>query len=101
MRYGQSAEEIAWGIVFAILPLCGVYYPTSVLPGAIRWLSYGLPPKYIFDAMRKILSAQQFDAGLLAIALALNAVYFVLAALLFFYFLRQSRDKGMLLSVGE
>ncbi len=101
MRFGQSAEEIAWGIVFTILPLCGVYYPTSILPPAIRWLSYALPPKYIFDAMRSILRDQRFDMHLLIASFALDALYIALAASVFLLFLGQARDKGILLSVGE
>jgi len=101
MRFGQSAEEIAWGIIFTILPLCGVYYPTTVLPPAIRWLSYALPPKYIFDAMRSILRNQRFDAHLLITAFSLDAVYIALAAGAFRFFLGQARDRGILLSVGE
>lgn len=101
MRFGQSAEEIAWGSVFTILPLCGVYYPTSILPPAIRWLSYALPPKYIFDAMRSILRDQHFDGGLLIASFSLDAVYIALAAGAFLLFLDQARDRGILLSVGE
>jgi ABC-2 type transport system permease protein len=101
LRFGQSAEEIAWGIVFTLLPICGVYYPTTILPPAIRWLSYGLPPKYIFDAMRGILRDQQVDLGLLIASFSLDAVYLAAAACVFMLFLGQARDKGILLSVGE
>jgi len=101
MRFGQSAEEIAWGIVFTILPLCGVYYPTTILPPAIRWLSYALPPKYIFDAMRSILRDQHFDMQLLFASFGLDVVYIGLAAAAFLFFLGQAREKGILLSVGE
>jgi ABC-2 type transport system permease protein len=101
MRFGQSAEELAWGLVFTLLPVCGVYYPTSVLPEALRVLSYALPPKYIFDAMRQILKDQRFDMGLLIASLSLDAADLALGVSLFVLFLRQSRDKGLLLSVGE
>lgn len=101
MRYGQSAEELAWGLVFSLLPLCGVYYPTSVLPEAVRWLSNLLPPKYIFDGMRQILAAEKFEPGLLVAALSLNALYLVLGSAVFLYLVDQARDRGMLLSVGE
>jgi ABC-2 type transport system permease protein len=100
-RFGQSAEEIAWGIVFTILPLCGVYYPTSVLPGALRWISFGLPPKYVFDAMRQILRTQSFDPNLLVAAYGLDLVYLAFGGFVFLLFLHQARNRGILLSVGE
>jgi ABC-2 type transport system permease protein len=101
MRFGQSAEEIAWAIVFAILPLCGVYYPTRVLPDALHALSFALPPKYVFDAMRDILQHQAFDSRLLMAAFGLDLLYFALGVAAFFFFLDKARDRGMLLAVGE
>jgi ABC-2 type transport system permease protein len=101
MRFGQSAEEIAWAIVFAILPLCGVYYPTSVLPGPLHALSFILPPKYVFDAMREILQNQAFEPRLLAAAFGLDFVYLGLGVMAFFFFLDKARNRGMLLAVGE
>lgn len=101
MRFGQSAEEIAWAIVFAILPLCGVYYPTSVLPGPLHALSFALPPKYIFDAMRDILARESFDPALLAAAYGLDLVYLGLGVAAFFFFLGKARERGSLLAVGE
>src|SRR5262249_49495407 len=32
LRFGQSAEVLAWGILFVILPLSGVFYPVDALP---------------------------------------------------------------------
>ena len=101
MRYGQSAEEFAWALVFAIQPFVGVYYPTSILPGAMQWVSLILPPKYVFDGLRSILMEGRLDTTSLAIAFGLNAVYFVIGFAAFFFFLDQARDKGMLLQVGE
>lgn len=101
MRFGQSAEEIAWAIVFAILPLCGVYYPTRVLGEPLHALSFALPPKYVFDAMRDILQNQAFDPRLLGAAFALDLVYLALGLAAFLFFLDRARVRGMLLAVGE
>jgi ABC-2 type transport system permease protein len=101
MRFGQSAEEIAWAIVFAILPLCGVYYPTSVLPGPLHALSFALPPKYIFDAARDILQNERFDPALMEAAFGLDLLYLGLGLAAFFFFLDKARERGMLLAVGE
>ena len=36
MRVGQSAESFAWAAVFILMPVSGVYYPDSVLPGGLQ-----------------------------------------------------------------
>ncbi|HEX3487033.1 MAG TPA: hypothetical protein VHT51_18405, partial [Micropepsaceae bacterium] len=30
LRYGLGAESFAWALIFALAPLCGVYYPTTI-----------------------------------------------------------------------
>ena len=36
LRFGQSAEVLAWGILFVVMPLSGVFYPvvSGVAPGS-------------------------------------------------------------------
>ena len=36
LRYGLGAESVAWIAVFAIQPLCAIYYPIAVLPHWLR-----------------------------------------------------------------
>ena len=33
LRYGSGAEALAWGVMFILLPLSGVFYPIDSLPG--------------------------------------------------------------------
>ena len=55
LRYGLGAESFAWAFIFALAPLCGVYYPTSILPPWVQVLSAALPASYIFNGMRAVL----------------------------------------------
>ena len=32
LRFGTGAEALAWGVMFVLLPLSGVFYPTEALP---------------------------------------------------------------------
>ena len=43
------ADTIVTGLLFA---LAGAAFPISILPWAIRWLSYALPHTYVLDALR-------------------------------------------------
>jgi ABC-2 type transport system permease protein len=52
LRFGSGAEVLAWGILFAVMPLSGVFYPVSALPPAIRPLAGALPTTHAFAAGR-------------------------------------------------
>ena len=101
LRYGQGAESLAWALIFAIAPLCGVYYPVSILPEWVQYISAVLPPSYIFDGMRAILIDGTFRTDLIVRASLMNVVCLALAVGLFFWFIRRARDKGMILQIGE
>jgi ABC-2 type transport system permease protein len=101
LRNGLGAESFAWGIMFALLPLVCVYYPVSVLPEWLQYVAWILPPTYVFEGMRGLLLQQTFHGGLMIKALALNAVYLVLASAAFVALLNGARRQGSLLQLGE
>jgi len=82
-RYGPSAEWFIWPIPAVIEPFCGVLYPVSVLPHWMQFVSYVLPPSYVFAGMREALLHAEFSAQDLALSALLAAVY--LAASILFY----------------
>lgn len=55
LRFGQSAEVLAWGILFVILPLSGVFYPVDALPGLLQPVATVLPTTQLFAAARTLL----------------------------------------------
>jgi ABC-2 type transport system permease protein len=44
LRNGMGAENLAWTLMFLIMPVTAVFYPVAVLPPFIRPLSWALPP---------------------------------------------------------
>jgi ABC-2 type transport system permease protein len=54
LRYGSGAEAFAWGILFVVMPLSGVFYPVTALPGVIQPVSNLLPTTYLFSAGRTL-----------------------------------------------
>ena len=101
MRVGQSAESFAWAAVFILMPVCGVYYPVSVLPHWMQVISYGLPPAYVFEGMRAILAEKTVHWDMLGIAFLLSVVYLFVGFQIFQWFFRLSRRAGSLLGQGE
>jgi ABC-2 type transport system permease protein len=65
LRNGMGAESLAWTIMFLFLPLTCVYYPVSVLPNALQYVAWSLPPTYVFEGMRALLIDHVFRADLM------------------------------------
>jgi ABC-2 type transport system permease protein len=87
LRFGTGAEALAWGILFVVMPLSGVFYPVSALPAAIRPISALLPTTHAFAAARAVLDGQGLPvrqltvAGLTTLLALVAAVAFVRAML--------------------
>jgi ABC-2 type transport system permease protein len=101
LRHGLGAENIAWGLVFALLPISAVYYPVSVLPVWLQYVAYAMPPAYSFEGMRSILLHGAVRYDLMAAGFALNIVYLALGVAMFFHYFRMARRRGSLLQQGE
>lgn len=101
LRHGLGAENIAWGLVFALLPVSAVYYPVSVLPEWLQYVAYAMPAAYSFEGMRSILLQGVVRYDLMAAGFALNAVYLGIGMMLFFHYFRVARLRGSLLQQGE
>jgi ABC-2 type transport system permease protein len=94
LRFGSGAEAFAWGVLFTVMPLSGVFYPTRALPAPLRPLADLLPTTHAFAAGRVITSGGGTPWRELAIAGA-GTVGLVAAALAFLlWMLRLFRTRG-------
>jgi len=101
VRNGLGAENMAWTIMFILLPLTCVYYPVAVLPHWLQHVAWALPPTYVFEGMRALLIDHVFRADLMVEALALNVVFFLAGAAAFMGLLKSARRSGALMQGGE
>jgi ABC-2 type transport system permease protein len=101
LRNGLGAESVVWTLMFGIMPLACVYYPVSVLPHWLQYAAWALPPTYVFEGMRALLTEQVFRADLMAEAFAINVVLFIASFAIFLALLRSARRHGALISGGE
>jgi len=101
LRNGMGAESMAWTIMFLFLPLTCVYYPVTVLPHWLQYVSWSLPPTYVFEGMRALLIDHVFRADLMVEAFAFNIVLFAGASIAFLKLLQSARVQGSLLQGGE
>jgi ABC-2 type transport system permease protein len=73
LRYGSGAEALAWGVLFAVMPLSGIFYPVESLPALVRPLALVLPTTHAFAAMRVILDGGDIPWGTIGLG-SLGAV---------------------------
>lgn len=101
LRNGLGAESIVWTLMFALLPLACVYYPVQVLPLWLQHVAWVLPPTYVFEGLRALLTDHVFRADLMLWALAINVVLLVASFASFIALLNAARRHGSLLGGGE
>ena len=101
LRHGLGAEELAWSLMFLLLPLSCVYYPVAVLPAPVQALAWCLPPTYVFEGLRAALNDGVVRLDLMAEAFAINVALIGGGAAAFLWFVRSSREAGTLLQMGE
>jgi ABC-2 type transport system permease protein len=94
LRFGNGAEALAWGIMFVVMPLGGVFYPVEALPGFVRPISRLLPTTHAFAAGRDLIGGGPVPWGELALA-AVGTLAATAAALVFVaWMLRLFRRRG-------
>ena len=85
-RLGPSGEWLGWPIPLVLSIFSGVFYPLSTLPVALQVVAKLMPPCYVFESVRGILSTGTFSPDLLSNLLmgASIAVIYLLVMYRFF-----------------
>jgi ABC-2 type transport system permease protein len=94
LRFGTGAEALAWGVMFVLLPLSGVFYPTDALPTVLRPLALSLPTTHAFTALRSLVDGHGMDWTQLALAAIGAAVLLLLSLWFLVAMLRVFRRRG-------
>ena len=102
LRFGHSFEELAWAIIFILLPFACVYYPLDTLPEIMQFLPKILPTAHIFESMRSIIIYKEMISKSLGFKiLFLNLFYFSISIIFFLKMIEVSREKGYINESGE
>jgi ABC-2 type transport system permease protein len=101
LRNGMGSENLAWTLMFLIMPVTAVFYPVAVLPAFIQPLAWSLPPTYVFEGLRALLIDHSFRADLMVEALAINIGFIIVACAVFLRLVDSARNLGSLMAVGE
>ena len=84
----QGREPFTWTLGVLAQLFSGLYYPISLFPKSVRWVSYILPQSYAFDAVRRIAingaSFSDKNVAIDLIMLSLFSIFSIVIGLKFF-----------------
>ena len=80
----KSDDPVNWLSDICVYVASGLYYPVSVLPAPLQWLSCTIPHTYVFDALRKILTGNAYAKTLPVHFFCNNTVIFDLCVLILY-----------------
>jgi ABC-2 type transport system permease protein len=96
LRFGPASEWFVWPIPAILSPFAGVFYPLSTLPWWMRLVSRVLPPAYVFEGMRAIVSGGRASGTALLWGLGLAVLYVLLACRFFTRMYRHALRTGLI-----
>jgi ABC-2 type transport system permease protein len=94
LRFGSGAEALAWGVMFILLPLSGVFYPIDSLPAALQPIAEILPTTHAFEALRDLVDGKGLNWGQVGIAAVGASVMAMIALAYLNHMLKTFRRRG-------
>lgn len=99
LRFGTSAQILAFGLVFLLQPFSAVFYPVSALPEAFAWIAYLIPSTYVFEGIRYSLTSGVIDYSLIFSGIISSLCYLVTMLLFFVKMFKRVKKDGRLLKL--
>lgn len=96
LRFGPASEWFIWPIPALISPFAGVLYPISTLPEWMQSVSRFVPPSYVFEGLRVIISGGRISWVPLACGGLLAVLYLLLAYRFFTKVYRHALGTGLI-----
>jgi len=96
LRLGPASEWLIWPIPALLSPLSCVFYPLSSLPVWMQYVARLLPPSWVFETMRKVVSGGTPPAAGLLWGGALALLYVLLAGWTFAWVHRYAVRSGLI-----
>src|SRR5258708_7532655 len=97
MRFGQSAQVLAFALTVLIQPFVAVFYPVKILPLPLQYFAYLIPASHIFEGMRAVVFTGHLPLSSLIYATGLNIVWFIITLWVFFKMFNYILETGQLM----
>lgn len=99
LRFGTSAQILAFGLVFLLQPFSAVFYPVSAIPESFSWISYLIPSTYVFEGIRTSVTTGMIDYGLILNGLVISFIYLIVMLWFFVKMFKKVKREGRLLKL--
>ena len=96
LRFGPASEWFIWPLPALMSPFAAVLYPLSTLPQWMRSIAHLLPPSYVFEGLRAIVSGGAFSGITLVWGGCLAAGYILLTYWFFTRVYRHALRTGLI-----
>jgi len=96
LRFGPASEWFIWPLPALISPFAGVLYPVTTLPHWMQGISRALPPSYVFEGLRAIVSGGMASGTALVFGGCLAAGYIFLSYWFFTKVYRNALRTGLI-----
>ena len=96
LRFGPASEWFIWPLPALISPFAGVMYPIATLPLWMQRISGLLPPSYVFEGLRAIVSGGHASGMGLLLGGVLAIGYILLAYAFFTTVYRHALRTGLI-----
>jgi len=96
LRFGPASEWFVWPLPALVSPFAGVFYPLSTLPLWMRGVAHALPPSYVFEGMRAVVSGGAASWAALGWGALLAGLYVLLACWFFARVHRHAVRTGLI-----
>jgi ABC-2 type transport system permease protein len=96
LRLGPASEWLVWPIPALLSPFAGVFYPLSTLPRPMQLVARFLPPSYVFEGMRAIVTKGSTPGSPLVYSSCLAGLYVLAAAAFFVRVHRRAVRTGLI-----
>jgi ABC-2 type transport system permease protein len=100
IRWGHSAEALAWAVPYLVQPVAAVFYPVTVLPAWLQPVAWCMPATHVFEGMRAAIRGEPLDPMRLVWAFGLNVFYMILCAWFFRKMFDIARNRGLLAKIA-
>lgn len=94
LRFGQSAEILAWATSFVVLAISGVFNPIDAIPGPLQPIGRVLPTTHAFAAARTVLDGDPIPWESIAAGVVGGLVFAALATAYVVRMLGTFRRRG-------
>jgi ABC-2 type transport system permease protein len=96
LRLGPAAEWFVWPIPAIVSPFAGVFYPVETLPVWMQYISYLLPPSFVFEGVRTVAGGGTVPLQTLLLGGSLAIIYILLSAWIFARVYRGAVRTGLI-----